>query len=233
MQRRGVSPEGGSARLFQSPLLETIPRVRHLLIGRGGGAGAPDPFAHGKIVPLRQVHGTHVLLVDEGNPPPEEAVDADGAVTGLEGIVLRVRVADCIPLFLADREGRRIGLVHAGWRGLAGGIVAAAVRRLARIGVAPDSLVAWVGPAIGPCCYEVGPEVVRAFGEGAPARPTRGGKFLLDLPEAARRDLLAEGVPAPQIDISGTCTRCNADRLHSHRGRGGGGRNIAWITRLS
>jgi YfiH family protein len=167
-----------------------------------------------QIVFALQVHGTR--LID--HPGVASGTEADGHVVTEPGLVPLVFVADCLPVALYGPGG--LALVHAGWRGLAGGIVGAAAEA-----VAADR--AAIGPGIGPCCYEVGAEVLNAFadlGDGIAA-----GR-MLDLPEVARQLLAAAGVS--EVESAGLCTSCEQELFFSHRrdnGRTGRQAGIAWI----
>ena len=166
----------------------------------------------GEIVFARQVHGTD--LVEH----PSDVAEADGHVVRGPGIAPMVFVADCLPVALAGPRG--LAMVHAGWRGLAGGILAAGAE-------AVGATAAAIGPGIGPCCYEVGEEVLEAFsglGEGV-----ADGR-MLDLPEVARRLLAEAGVE--DVEGAGLCTSCEPDLFYSHRrdaGRTGRQAGVAWI----
>ncbi len=161
---------------------------------------------------LEQVHGVGVASV-----PGPQSGSADAIVSCERGGVCAILVADCLPVFLASRDGDRVGLAHAGWRGLAAGVIEAAV---AALGCDPGTLVAWLGPAIGPAAFEVGDEVRMAFTERNPAaaaefRPGRNGRWLADLPALARRRLTACGVQS----VSGgeLCTYTERERFFSYR----------------
>jgi len=161
---------------------------------------------------LEQVHGTRIVDLDRGWSGP-----ADGAVTGRAGVVCAVMTADCLPVLLAARSTRRIGVAHAGWRGLAAGILPAAIAALA---VDPADIVAWLGPAIGAAVYEVGDEVRAEFTSADPAAaagfaPSPRGRWLADLAGLARRSLIAAGVAA--VHGGELCTYTEADRFFSHR----------------
>jgi YfiH family protein len=159
---------------------------------------------------LRQVHGDRVL------PAGEEAFpEADGLWTQRPGEVLVVGVADCVPVFLWDARQRRIALVHAGWRGTAAGIVARGVECLCGAGSSPQDLWMAMGPSIGPCCYEVGPDVSRALPEACES--TREGTLQGDLRRANRLRAAACGIPSKQILPDPPCTGCDAERFFSHR----------------
>jgi len=173
---------------------------------------------------LTQVHGREVAML----PGPLPAA-ADAAVTAGEDVVCAVLVADCLPVLLASRRGDRVGIAHAGWRGLAAGVVESTVRAL---GAEPDQLVAWLGPCIGPQAFEVGPEVRAAFVaqdvDAAPHfRAGRAGKFLADLPALARRRLAACGVR--EVHGGDLCTHGDPVRFFSHRRDGETGRMAALI----
>lgn len=181
---------------------------------------------------VRQVHGAALALVGVGPQVPE----ADGILWIAQRGVVRapsVRTADCVPVLLADREGRAAAAVHAGWRGTAARVVQEAVRALARQGVPASRLLAALGPAILPCCYEVGAEVaaaVEAASEGVGAAVSRAGKASLDLQAANRAQLVAAGVPAGAIHLARLCTACRADLFFSDRREGRGtGRMMASI----
>jgi len=169
-----------------------------------------------RIATARQVHGTE-LVVHGGAGKPAGDVEADGHVLAVPGTAALVFTADCIPVALAGPGG--VAILHCGWRGLAAGIAA-------RGAAAVDATHAAIGPGIGPCCYEVGDEVLDAFaGLGLDIAADR----MLDLPEAARRLLREAGVE--EIDSAGLCTRCEERRFFSHRRDGGPGRQagLAWI----
>ena len=177
---------------------------------------------------LEQVHGTDVAVLPRGGGGPGPA---DAAVTFTKGEVCAVLVADCLPVFLASRGGDRVGIAHAGWRGLAGGVIEATV---AALGGEPGALVAWLGPAIGPDAFEVGHEVRATFvardpGAAAAFRAGRDGRWHADLPGLARRRLAALGVD----DVRGEspCTHSDPDRFFSYRRDGVTGRMaaLAWL----
>jgi YfiH family protein len=161
---------------------------------------------------LDQVHGTRILQIDRG-----EAGSADGAVTSTPGVVLAIMTADCLPVLLATKDGRRIGVAHAGWRGLAAGVLGAAV---AAFECAPSRLLAWLGPAIGQSAFEVGPEVRAAFmaRDAASAEyfiPNARGRWQADLDGLARRQLRLGGVA--EIHGRPQCTFSEPARFFSHR----------------
>ena len=181
---------------------------------------------------LRQVHGTRVLDFAAPPAPGADEPEADAAVTATPGVVLAILSADCLPVVLAARDGREVAAAHAGWRGLADGMLEATV---AAMRTPPGELLAWLGPAAGPQAYEVGEDVREAFlrHDGAAAaafQPTRPGHWHADLYALARQRLAASGVTA--VYGGQHCTISDAGRFHSHRRDGRSGRmaTLAWIT---
>lgn len=175
---------------------------------------------------LSQVHGCQV--VDAG--AAAAGCEADAASTDRPGVVCAVLTADCLPVLFCDAAGTRVAAAHAGWRGLAGGVLEAAVA-----GFGGGEVRAWLGPAIGPDAFEVGPEVRAAFVEADPAtaaafRAGRGDRFFADLYTLARHRLRAAGVTA--VSGGGFCTYHEADRFYSYRRDGQTGRmaSLVWLT---
>ena len=190
--------------------------------------GLPDV----PLVRATQVHGNRVVVVGD-RPAAGETVDAgrcDALVTGLTGVGLVIQTADCVPVLLA--ADRAIGAVHAGWRGAAAGVVGIAAEAFLPLAGRRESVRAWLGPSIGPCCYEVGPDVASRFAGGF-ARGSNDGKSLLDLPAVVRRQLEEAGIPPPRVSAHGGCTMCGDERFASYRrDREKAGRMIAIIARL-
>jgi len=178
---------------------------------------------------LDQVHATTVLGLD-GDCIPGDRV-ADASITSRPGRALVVLTADCLPVLLCRRDGTRVGAAHAGWRGLAAGVLESAV---AAMDTDPADLIAWLGPSIGPGEYEVGGEVRDAFLAADPSgadgfRPGHGDRWYCDLPALARRRLGAMGVA--EIDGGAWCTASDRDGFFSHRRDGPCGRmaTLVWI----
>jgi YfiH family protein len=212
---------------------------------RNGGPGV-QAFLPSPPMWLDQVHGADVVDIDahatharalpqaDSDATPARALPrADAAVTRVPGVVLAVRVADCLPVLLCDRSGTTIGVAHAGWRGLAAGVIENTVAAMAR---EPAGIAAWLGPAIGPSAFEVGSEVrdvfVAADADAARAFvPGRTGKWLADLHALARRRLARAGVE----HVSGmrACTFSDARRFFSYRRDGATGRMGAFIWRTA
>jgi polyphenol oxidase len=176
---------------------------------------------------LSQVHGIRVADLDSpGAPDPADAVIARGSAK-----VCAILTADCLPVLFASGSGDTVAAAHAGWRGLAAGVIEATVRAM---GVPPASVVAWLGPAIGPQHFEVGAEVRDAFLRADPKsgeafEPNARGRFMADLGMLARRRLQQLGVS--RIYGGGECTYTQADRYYSHRRDGVTGRQATLIWR--
>jgi YfiH family protein len=184
------------------------------------------------LVRATQVHGGRAVVVTEA-PEPGDIVDAgecDAIVTALSGVGLVVQTADCVPLLLAAEDA--IGAVHAGWRGASAGVVPSAVKAFLRIVAKRETMRAWIGPAIGPCCYEVGPEVAGRFPPKF-TRPSNGDRFLFDLPGYIRRQLEEAGISPERIMRPGGCTFCGGPKFASYRrDRERAGRMIALVARF-
>lgn len=203
--------------------LQAVRENRARLSAAAGLPGAP--------LWLDQVHGTtvaeHPGALAEGITPPQ----ADAAVTFASGRVCSVMTADCLPVVLTDRAGSRVGVAHAGWRGLAGGVLEATVQALR---VHPDQLLAWLGPAISQTAFEVGPEVRAAFVARSVANAdafvvNAAGRYQADLYALARNALGAAGVR--YISGGGVCTSSDSQRFFSFRRDGRTGRmaTLAWL----
>jgi purine-nucleoside/S-methyl-5'-thioadenosine phosphorylase / adenosine deaminase len=179
--------------------------------------GAPDW--------LQQVHGTRVVNLDQ----PAENREGDAVTTRVRERVCAIRVADCMPVLLADEDGGVIGAAHAGWRGLCAGVIENTIDAM---GISGENIVAWLGPAIGPKVYEVGAEVRAAFVQRdraaeAAFSPTRPGHWLLDLYAVARQRLRARGVE--RIFGGGYCSYSDPQRFYSYRRDGTSGRMAAFL----
>ncbi|MBK8162747.1 MAG: peptidoglycan editing factor PgeF [Gammaproteobacteria bacterium] len=174
---------------------------------------------------LEQVHGTNVIDADDWQP----GVQADAAVARYPDLVCAVLTADCLPVLLCARDGSAVAAIHAGWRGLAAGVIEATAGELGDGGY-----IAWLGPAIGPQSFEVGDEVRAAFlaadaGAAAAFRPSPAGRWLADLCQLARRRLQTVGIT--EVYGGGECTHRDAVRFYSYRRDGETGRMASLIWR--
>lgn len=175
---------------------------------------------------VRQVHGVAVVTADGPSAP---RLEADAVVSSRPGLAACVSVADCVPVLLAERGGRVVAAVHAGWRGTLGLAAAEGVRALRAAGAAAGQLVAVIGPSIGPCCYQVSEPLAAsfeaAFGPAVLRRGEAGPR--LDLWEANASTLRRCGVA--EVEVLGRCTACEPDRFFSHRrDQGRTGRMVAF-----
>jgi YfiH family protein len=191
-----------------------------------------------QFLTVHQVHRDGVWVVDGRTPlsahdlPPE----CDAVVTDRPGLALCIKTADCVPVFLADPVRQVIGAVHAGWKGTALQIVEKAVGEMVqRFGARPSDLYAAIGPAIGPCCYEVDAAVYQAMSHH-PSRTAffhtgrQDDRWMLDLPLAHRYQLLSCGLLPEHIRTADHCTACHPDLFFSHRAQGGNtGRQLNFI----
>jgi YfiH family protein len=189
-----------------------------------------DAFAGGQ-----QVHGTNIAHVGpdragSGFLDPSTVIrETDGLLTDEQGVALAVLTADCVPVVLVDPGGGRLAVIHAGWRGIARGIVTEALRKYER----PADLLAAIGPAIGPDHYEVGEDVAEAVSEATPSgavtvRDEKGVR--LDLPSTVAAILQGAGVRS--ISMTSLCTACEVDRFFSYRRDGRSGRQGVVAVRL-
>ena len=176
---------------------------------------------------LRQVHGRRVVAAHDA----VDGVEADAAWTDRPGVPCAVLTADCLPVLFCDRAGTRVAAAHAGWRGLAGGVLEATVDALA---VDSAQVLAWLGPAIGPDGFEVGEEVRERFlaldpGASAAFRPSPDGRWLADLYRLARRRL--NGLGVKEVRGGGLCTYTDSRRFFSYRRDGETGRmaTVIWL----
>lgn len=231
----GVSPrwQGGlnwSISVGDRPECVQENRRRSLAVG----GLSPDRAAVAGLV-----HGRRVVAVTGSEPAGAGGMrlipDCDGLVTDLVRFGLVVTAADCVPLFFYDPAVRAVGIAHAGWRGTVAGVASATVAAMvAHFGCRPASIHAAIGPSIGPCCFEVGEQVIEPLRQyyGAAAeqlmKPVGPGKAMVDLWKANLLDIKHAGVQ--DVSVAGECTACGVSRLFSHRAEAGqAGRGAAII----
>jgi len=192
-----------SRQIYRSTELDAFPWLIH-----GFGTRVSDiPATFVNLATVKQIHSSQCLAAEGRSGVLGQA---DALLENTPGAVVAVKTADCVPVLLVDERNRAVAAVHAGWRGTAAQIAAGAVDAMRRrFGTDPRNLHAAIGPAIGPCCYEVGPEVSAQFG--------LTGRAHLDLKEINRRQLIEAGVTPEHIDASNLCTMCRADEFHSFR----------------
>jgi YfiH family protein len=179
---------------------------------------------------LRQVHGAGVVQL--GATVPDGRPEADAAFTLERGVVCVVQMADCLPVLVADERGRAVGVAHAGWRGLAAGVIQELVRCMRAALGGRAEFCAWLGPAIGPGHFQVGAEVLEAMRARLPDaagafRPDGQGRYRADLQALAVQALAQAG--AMRVRSLGDCTFAQADRYYSHRRDQGSGRHAALV----
>jgi YfiH family protein len=191
-------------------VLEEIPWLEH---GFGTRLSSRWPDTT-DLATVQQIHSDKVLIADRSG----SAGEGDGLISNQPGITLSVRTADCLPILMADTRNRAVAAVHAGWRGTILEIVPKTLQAMAdHFGTRPDDLVIAVGPGIGDCCFEVGPEVAIQFAKLFPERTDLDQKTKVDLVETNLRLLGRNGGSVRQIATSGLCTFCRPDLFHSYR----------------
>lgn len=222
---------------LRAPVLESIPGLVHGFSTRRAESGDLNLGGEGPVVAanrerfmaavgleawptarLKQIHSNVVHWVGD-NEGLHETREGDGVGTALQGVAVEVRTADCVPILIADRQGRTVGAAHAGWRGTSEAVVRKTIETMvSEAGIEPGDLSAAVGPHIGVCCMEVGEEVFDWFAEpGIFERRPEWPRPHLNLGEANRLQMVAAGVPAERIQVSTLCTRCRRDMFHSYR----------------
>jgi YfiH family protein len=178
------------------------------------------------VLLVRQVHEATVVAASTDRPRPWPRPEADAIVSNDPAAAIAIRVADCVPILLAEETGRAVAAIHAGWRGIASRATIAGVSALqTSYGVRPERIIAAVGPSIGPCCYEVSESTYQTFRQAGhhPSmlerwfEPRPAGKFYLDLWRATRDQLEGAGVMPDNIHIAELCTKTTADVFHSYR----------------
>jgi polyphenol oxidase len=203
---------------------DNVEQNRRLLAAHAGYDAA-------QLVATRHVHGTDVYQVGE---PLAADAEFDGLVCDRPGPVLGAFAADCIPILFADPVEKICGAAHAGWRGTVNGVAPNVISRMAALGAKPETIRVALGPSIGPCCFEVGPEVVEEFRAklgDVPGLVVRGlARDRINLRVASRFLLERAGIAPAHIDDAPPCTKCEGERFFSYRRDGiAGGVHMAFI----
>ncbi len=196
--------------MYRAQTLEDIPWLEHGF-GTRLSSRWPDP---GDLATVQQIHSDKVLVADHAGCIGE----GDALISNQPGITLSVRTADCLPILMADTRNLAVAAVHAGWRGTLLEIVPKTVQAMGeQFGTRPDDLVIAVGPGIGACCFEVGPDVASQFSALFPERVDLNRKTKIDLVETNLRLLGRNDGRMRQIATSGLCTCCQPNLFHSYR----------------
>ena len=199
--------------MISSPLLASVDGLLH-----GFGTRSEEPPPLPDLVTVKQVHGTYLYFVGEDRRIEKPGYDI--LMTGQPGTAIGVRTADCLPILMVEPEKRLVVAAHAGWRGTSARIAREVVGEIVKRGGRPERLAVALGPCIGGDCYEVEQDVVHGL-EGIDPSPflkrKSETKWLLDLQEANRRELIGCGVPPERIDKMTLCTHCRGDLFHSFR----------------
>ncbi len=205
----------GSDGVFRAAALDGLPWLQH---GFGTRLSAGWP-AISQLATAKQIHSDRVLLVES----PGAQGEGDALISNRPGIGLTIRTADCLPILIADRRIRAVAAVHAGWRGVVSEIASKTIHAMCQqFDSKPEDFVVAIGPGIGPCCFEVGPEVAIQFG--------LSGRAKIDLVETTCRQLRRNGVSDGQISTIGLCTYCSPELFDSYRrDRDAAGRMVAMI----
>ena len=175
------------------------------------------------FIVAKQTHSDNIRIIrkkeSKGWKQLEDAIEnCDALITDVEGVVLSILTADCVPVLLYDREREVVGAVHAGWKGTKAQIVSKTVQKMAEIyGSDPKDIIAGIAPSIGSCCYEVGKDVAEHFFDMPKGFSSKGEKYMLDLPYINQQQLLDAGLKTEHIEMSHVCTACEVEQFFSYR----------------
>lgn len=211
-------------------------RIPHGFLAKGI---APPPLTNH----IRQIHGTRIVAMEHPGTGLDLAptIEADGMVTGVRGVGLTIKTADCLPVLLADKAGQLVMAVHAGWRGLTAGILAEAVATFKGAGVLSSDVLVAIGPSVSQPAYEVGIDVVEALQQktlgltseqvGFSLAKSLGTKWFADVAVAGAFHLTNLGIRPESLTVVRLCTRLNPTWASYRRDGANAGRNLSWISR--
>ena len=181
--------------------------------------GLEDDF---QFIVANQTHSDNIIVIEatdsRGWYTIEDAIaDCDALITDQKGVVLTILTADCVPILLFDSKKEIIAAVHAGWKGTKANIVGKTVKKMIEtFSCEAENIIAFIGPSIGKCCYEVGEDVAQHFNDDA-SYDKVGEKYMLDLPLVNQKQLLDTGLKREHIEMSGQCTSCEVEKYFSYR----------------
>jgi YfiH family protein len=180
-------------------------------------------FVDAPLIALRQVHSDRIHVIENASNQWNE-IEGDALATRLENVALSVRVADCLPVLIADPVNNAVAAVHSGWRGALAGILLQTIKKMDEtFGSDPSSILVAIGPGIRSCCFEVGQDVADLFSRQYPtccSPADQSGKYYLDLPKILDTQLNFAGVKREHRHDMGACTRCNPREFFSYRADG-------------
>ena len=209
---------------------------KHAFCTRTGEKGVLEALGvpEGRLLTLRQVHKADVLVFEGDTRVLTHPLPYDAVVTNKKRVALAISTADCLPILMIDRSKKVIAAIHAGWRGMWRGVVQRAARTMIEaFKSSPGDILAGIGPGIGPCCYEVGTEVVSLFQNSSDIPQDfiqkREGRTYLDLSRAAQLELIQVGIAPENIEAIPLCTACREDLFFSYRRDGETGRQLSFI----
>lgn len=204
-------------------IFDKFPEIDCRFYGKEIDGGAEER----KMISMKQVHGNHIVYVDN-KFNGEIAEDADGLITGRKNIFLRVKAADCAPVFFYEPNIKIIGVVHAGWKGTLKEITGKMISHIVRHGGRAENIIIAIGPYIHDCCYNIPSERFLRFKTSFPDFSFKKPNFL-DLGKICAFQMIKLGVPERQIEISKICTECQHDKFYSFRMGDVGVKNIGVI----
>ncbi|NIS74283.1 MAG: hypothetical protein GTO08_03210 [Deltaproteobacteria bacterium] len=222
----------GGLIIYQSEILNGVRGLVHAFGSKGLDTSSPGEVPQDlrflgippdRIVTLRQVHSSRVLIAREGDLKKKGKREGDGAVCLTPGLGMGILTADCLPVILASDSPSGFAMIHGGWRGLKEGIVESGLNLYRRLtGAHPESIKAAIGPGASSCCYKVGWDVARLFSFGYPEclKESAKDRFYLDLKGVSAKQLVSSGLLKHNVDMMKECTICD-DHFHSVRREGG------------